>query len=351
MTTYTDTFGGSNIYPSEISYSALALTASVTLSWPEETSASSNLATRIIDVSGDVDDWVVLMPDATKAGTGDTVLFNNTGSKRVVVSKSTGVQITTLEAGEQWQVYLTDNTTAAGSWAALQFGAATSTANASALAGAGLTATGVQLAQSMSITSFNATYAAGASDRAQMFVWTGAGGTMTLTAAATLGDNWFIYLRISSTFAFDYTSIAVAGTGNYTLSGTELNRIAYSFTGLLTGNRNIIVPNTVQQYWVSNETTGSFDFTVKTAAGTGIALASGQRAIFYCDGSNVVDADSSTVSTPIGVAQGGTGSITASGARINLGGTSVGIAIFTAVDTTAAWTALGNSPGITGGTF
>lgn len=395
--TYTDVFGGANIYPSEISYSALALTADVTLSWPEETSASTNLATRIIDVSGDVDDWVVFMPDATKTGVGNTVLFNNTGAKRVIISKSTGVQITTLAAGEQWQIYLTDNSTAAGTWASLQFGAAVSNANASALAGTGLIALGTQLSQAMPITTFNSDYTAATADRAKMFVWTGAGGTLTLQAAATLGDNWFIYLRNSgtgaitvdpdgsptiddaatlsfqpgesatiatdgsnfytigygqsATFAFDYTSIDVAGTGDYTLSGTELNRIAYNFTGLLTGNRNVIVPDTVQQYWISNATTGAFDFTVKTALGTGSILASGQRAIFYCDGTDVVDADSSTVSTPIAVAQGGTGSATASGARINLGGTAVGIALFTAADATAAWTALGNSPGITGGSF
>lgn len=396
-TTYQDVFGGANIYPSEISYSALALTADVILSWPEETSASSDLATRIIDLTADLDDWVVFMPDAMKAGTGDTVLFNNVGSKRVIISKSTGVQITTIAAGEQWQVYITDNTTAAGTWQSLQFGASVSQANASALAGTGLVAVGVQLSTAMPVTTFNAAYAAAATDRAKMFVYTGAGNTMTIESAPTLGDNWFMSVHNagtgalvvapdgsptidgaatlsfqpgesatiatdgsnfytigfgqSATFAFDYTSIAVAGTGDYTLSGTELNRIAYNFTGILTGNRNIIVPNTVQQYWVSNATTGAYDFTVKTAAGTGITLASGQRAIFYCDGTNVVDADSSTVSIPTAVAQGGTGSTTASGARINLGGTSVGIALFTATDATAAWTALGNSPGITGGTF
>jgi outer membrane protein assembly factor BamB len=41
----------------------------------------------------------------------------------------------------------------------------------------------------------------------------------------------------------------------------------------LTGNRNVIVPNTVQQYWVANNTTGSYTFTVKTAAGTGVSVA------------------------------------------------------------------------------
>jgi len=51
MPIYTDVFGGANIYPSEISYSAIALSADVTLSWPEETSTNTNLATRIIDVT------------------------------------------------------------------------------------------------------------------------------------------------------------------------------------------------------------------------------------------------------------------------------------------------------------
>jgi hypothetical protein len=394
---YTDVFGGANIYPSEINYSALTVTADVVLSWPEETSAATYFATRIMDLSSSVDGWVVRMPDGSKAGTGATVLFNNVGSASIIVSKSTGVQIVSLAAGEQWQVYLTDNTTAAGTWRALQYGAAVSNANASALAGTGIVAVGTQLSQSVPVTTFNSDYAAAATDRAKMFVWTGAAGNFTIAAASVLGDNWFTYLRNSgtgavtvapdgspiidgaatllvepgesaiiatdgsnfytigygqsATFAFDYTVIDVAGTGSYTLAGTELNRIAYNFTGILTGSRNVIVPNTVQQYWISNVTTGAFDFTVKTLAGTGITLASGQRAIFYCDGTDVVDADSSTVSTPIAVAQGGTGSTTASGARINLGGTSVGIALFTAADVTAAWTALGNSPLITGGTF
>jgi len=399
MPIYTDVFGGANIYPSEISYSAIALSADVVLSWPEETSASSNLATRIIDVTASAGSLSIFMPDAMKSGTGNTVLFNNQGANTFIVKNATGTQLASIAAGTVWQVYLTNNTTEAGLWETLQFGATVSQANASALAGTGIVAVGTLLSQSVPITSFNSNYTAGTNDRAKMYVWTGAGGTLTLPSAPTVGDNWFMYLRNAGTgaitvdpsgtptidgsatlsfqpgdsaiiatdgvnfftvglgqqaiFAFDYTSIDVAGTGDYTLTGSELNRIAYNFTGVLTGNRNIIVPATVQQYWVTNATTGAYTFTVKTSAGTGVTLTSGQRAIYYCNGTDVVDADSSTIATPISIADGGTGATTAGAALINLGGTSVGTSLFTAADEAAAYAALGVAPAgvVVGGVF
>lgn len=399
MPIYTDVFGGANIYPSEISYSAIALSADVVLSWPEETSASSNLATRIIDVTASAGSLSIFMPDAMKSGTGNTVLFNNQGANTFIVKNATGTQLASVAAGTVWQVYLTNNTTEAGLWETLQFGATVSQANASALAGTGIVAVGTLLSQSVPITSFNSNYTAGTNDRAKMYVWTGAGGTLTLPSAPTVGDNWFMYLRNAGSgaitvdpsgtptidgsatlsfqpgdsaiiatdganfftvglgqqaiFAFDYTSIAVPGTGDYTLAGSELNRIAYNFTGVLTGNRNIIVPATVQQYWVTNSTTGAYTFTVKTSAGTGVTLTSGQRAIYYCNGTDVVDADSSSIAVPISVADGGTGAITAGAALINLGGTSVGTSLFTAVDQAAAYAALGVAPAgvVVGGVF
>jgi len=397
MTTYTSVFGGANIYPAEISYSAIALSANVTLSWPEETSTSENLATRIIDISAASAGYSIYLPAANKTGTGQTILFNNTGAETITIRNAGGTQVVTVAAGTLWQVYLTNNSTANGTWQSLQYGATTSTVNASSLAGTGIVAVGTLLSQSVPITTFNSNYTAGASDRAKMFVWTGAGGTFTLPAAASVGDNWFVYLRNSgsgaidadptgsptidglsslsfqpgesaiiatdgsnfytigfgqsATFAFDYTVIDVSGTGNYVLSGSELNRIAYKFVGTLTGIRNIIVPSTVQQYWVNDETTGAYTFTVKTAAGTGINFTSGQRAIVYCDGTNVVDADSSSLSLPVGISDGGTGATTASAARINLGATAVGDAIFTAASTAAAWSTLGNIPTVDGGTY
>jgi hypothetical protein len=157
----------------------------------------------------------------------------------------------------------------------------------------------------------------------------------------------------SAIFAFDYTSINVAGVGNYTLSGTELNRIAYKFTGVLTGDRTIIVPATIQQYWVDNSTTGSYNLVVKTSAGTGVTVIQNARAILYSDGTNVINADTFNIPLPLSVALGGTNASTPANALINLGGTAVGTGLFTAATAAVAWSVLGVAPSgvVNGGTF
>lgn len=400
MTTYVDVFGGANIYPSEISYSSLTLTTSVYLSWPEETSTSNDLATKIMDISSATAGLSIYLPDANKTATGNTILFNNVGPETITIRTSTGVQVVTVASGTLWQVYLINNTTAAGTWRSLQYGASVSQANASALAGTGIVAVGTLLSQSVPITAFNSNYTAGVNDRAKMFNWTSAGGTFTLPDPATVGDNWFVYLRNSgsgaivadppglvtidgllslsfqpdesaiivsdganfftigfgqsATFAFDYTVINVPGTGTYTLTGSELNRVAYRFTGALTGNRTIVIPATVQQYWVDNQTTGAYTFTISpSGGGASFTVGQGERVILYCDGTDVLNASTQGISVPLTVADGGTGATTAGAALINLGGTSTGIALFTAVDQPAAWAALGvaQAGNIDGGAF
>jgi len=400
MTTYSDVFGGANIYPSEISYSALSLTASVSLQWPLDTVTATTPVTRIMDVSANAAGYIITMPSATQVGTGETVLFNNTGSFTIVVKDAGGTQLLSIASGTAWQLYLTNNTTSAGVWKTFQYGAGVSSVNASSLAGTGIIAIGTLLSQSTPVTLFNSNYTAGVNDRAKAYIWNSSGaGVLTLTAPATVADNWFMYFRNagggevvievdgaatidggankafqpgesaiiisdgtnyytvgfgqSSTFVFDYTVVSVAGGSDYTLSGSELNRIVYKFTGAITANINVIVPATVQQYWIDNSTTGSFTLTVKTSAGTGVAISQGERAILYSDGTNVVDADTASVSYPIAIAQGGTAATTAGSALINLGGTATGISIFTAATQAAAWTALGvaQSGVVNGGSF
>jgi hypothetical protein len=390
-TSYTEVFGGTNIYPSDVSYLAFSLTTTdIVLAWPVETNAPNALAdypaARIIDVNCTGSSRKVYMPAANQASVGECALFNNTGTVQFTVVNSIGGVICTLAPGTLWQVYMTSNTTAAGVWVAYQFGSTTSSANAGALAGFGLKAITTTLNQAITVLQLNSNYTAGVADRAHMINWTGSSGTLSLTGAATLGDDWFLYVRNngssaltidpnstetinssttlvmnpgdsamiicdgssfytvglgkSSVFTFDYTQINVAGTGTYTLSGFELNRISYDLIGALTGNRIVVVPTTVQQYWITNGTTGAFTLTVKTSAGSGVVVSQGGAAILYCDGTNVVNAQTLNISLPVAVANGGTGATSAGGALVNLGGTSVGTAVFTAANSAAARTAI-----------
>jgi hypothetical protein len=392
-TSYTEVFGGTNIYPSDVSYLAFNLTTSnITLAWPVETNApnaaADYVAARIMDVNCTGTSKKIYLPAANQASVGECFLFNNTGTLPFTVVGATGIVEANVGAGQLWQVYMTDNTTAAGMWTGYQFGSTTSSADAGILAGAGLKAITTTLNQAISVTTLNSSYTLNISERAKLINWNGASGTLSFAAASTLGSDWFCYIRnsgssnisldpnlvetingqttltlapgnscmiicngvgfytvglsqTSSSGVFDYLSIDVSGTGNYTLSTFELNRISYNLIGTLTGNRSVIVPATVQQYWITNSTTGAYTLTVKTAAGAGIIVAAGDAQILYCNGTDVVHGQTgSSVTTPVSIANGGTGATTASGARINLGGTSTGIAVFTAADAAAGRTAI-----------
>ncbi len=89
----------------------------------------------------------------------------------------------------------------------------------------------------------------------------------------------------------DRISIAMTDA-NYVLStaegGEALGHLVYVFTGALTADRNIVVPANTKLYVVSNQTTGGHNITVKTAAGTGIAVTNSDFQFLYCDGTNVI---------------------------------------------------------------
>lgn len=376
---YTSVFGGNTIYPSDVSYLAVALSADIELEWPLESSGELPPAARILDVTPSASGWDIVLPDATLTGAGQTILFNNlSGSHSFFVKDFAGNTLATVAFGEQWQVYLAATTTAAGTWRVFRYGASTATVQPSSLAGFGLTVTDSTLSQSLPVTTFSTTgITVATSNRASAFVWTATGsGTLNLLTAALAGNNFFVFVRnegggdlvvepagsetINSgpnltlrpgdsatvitdgaewytiglgqqaVFAFDYTSISVTG-GNYTLAGSELNRIAYKFVGTLASDAYIIVPPTIQQYWINNATSGAFSLFVQTSGGTPVEVNQGAKGIYYCDGTNLVLAsDPTTLTTPLVVADGGTGATTASGARLSLGITSFADAIVTA---------------------
>jgi hypothetical protein len=386
--TFTQVFGGTTIYPAGVSYRAVALSVDQTLSWPVETATSSDVVAQIMDVTPSAGSLSIIMPPANEVSVGETTLFFNAGSFAFTVKDNGGNTIVSIPTGLSYQVYLIGNSTVNGTWRSTQYAAGTSSATAGSLVGAGIKAIGTSLNQSMAVTTLNSNYTIGDADRSEAFVWSGGAGTLTLPSATTVGSDWFCQIRNSGTgaisatppgvqlingaaslafnpgdsaiiicdganfftigfgqsasFVFDYVSISLTGQPTpYTLAGAELNRIAYAFGGVLGANMVINIPPTIQQYWISNETTGGFSITVKVAGQTGVVIANGVRAICYCNGTDLIDADTSSVSFPVSVVQGGTNSTTAAGALINLGGTSTGIAVFTSVSAAAARTAIG----------
>ena len=109
------------------------------------------------------------------------------------------------------------------------------------------------------------------------------------------GWNTFGYGR-SNTFAYTALSLSVTG-GTVTLTSTQAANTIQVYGGTLTSNVTIIVPPTVQLYAITNSTSGSFTFTVKTAAGTGVTIPQGTSLTVTCDGTNVYNASSGTSSS------------------------------------------------------
>lgn len=334
---FTQTFGGNLLYPSQTNLLSLnPLTASVVLQWPiEQSSGNAPIVADIIEVVAATGGLTLAFSDARQVTTGYTALFNNIGANSFTVLNNLGGAVASIASGQAWLLYLADNSTQAGTWRIFQMGAGTSSANAAALAGAGLKAITTTLNENILISAHSADYASVDGDRATVVEWTGGTGAITLpNPGGNVTAGWFEMIRNSGTgnvtvspvsgtidgatdlvfgpdtsafvvfdgtnwvtigfgqqvnSVFDFVQINLTGdAGDVVLAGAQLNRVSYRFIGALTGNVNIIVPNTIQQYWVDNETSGAFSLTVKTTAGTGIAVGEGSRNILYCDGTNVL---------------------------------------------------------------
>lgn len=336
---FTQLFGGNTIYPAQPTFLSLnPLTASVVLQWPFEQQSTTPTVAEIVEVNATAPGLTIQLSDARQIGTGYCALFNNIGANTFTVLDANGGVLAAIASGTVWELYLADNSTLAGTWRIFQFGAGVSAANAAALAGAGLVAITTTLNQNYVTSAKNANYVTVVGDRAKVVEWTGGTGTFTLDTTS-LPAGWFVALKnsgsgivtvspsagtidsvgsiilhpLDSTFVifdganfytlgfgqtensiFDFLQIPIGGaSGTVALSGAQLNRVSYKFTGALAGNVVIQVPSTIQQYWVDNSTTGAFTLTVATSAGGGAittAVNQGSRNILYSDGTNVVPA-------------------------------------------------------------
>jgi hypothetical protein len=256
------------------------------------------------------------------------------------LATNSGTTITTIAAGEAKYVYITANGTAGGTWGLIAFGVGTSNADAATLAGYGLKAIASTLNQSHTVNTFSSSYTAVDADRASTYIWTGGSGTLTLPSASAVGDDWFFLVRnggtgtltvspqggnlINATSSlamqpadsamivcsgaawftvglgrstqFNFTQLTKAvATGTYTLSSSEASNVVQKYTGTLTGNVTVNLPETIQVYYITNQTDGGipgYQITFQTGVpgGAVATVPAGQQIILLCDSVNLFNA-------------------------------------------------------------
>jgi hypothetical protein len=403
-------FTGNVVQPTDVSYRRIILTTDLQLEWPINGTTTDDAAARIMEVSTASTANELWMPPANQASVGQDALIRNVGAVAVTVKDYTGANtIVTIAAGEAQYIYIVTNATTAGTWGIIAFGIGSSGADAATLAGYGLLAIGQTLNQSQPVTTFSSNYTALTTDRSSTYVWTGGAGTLTLSLASTLADNWFMFLRNSGTgaltvtgtsgdlvngsasialqpadsciivcsgtqfytvglgrntqFAFTQLSKAVT-SGSYTLTASEASNVIQKYTGTLTGNVTIVVPSTVQVYYIVNETSGAFTVTITTGSGGTAILTAGSQATLVCDSVNLYNANtilagSSTISLQNGsvgapslnfAAEATTGIYRAASGEFNLA--VLGVLRSTLSATGLAIVGTGNfTGGVAGGTF
>jgi hypothetical protein len=89
------------------------------------------------------------------------------------------------------------------------------------------------------------------------------------------------------------------GAGTTTLTEAESRPPILTFTGVLTGNRVIELPNLKRAWVVENATTGAFSLTVKVTGQPGTAVTQGKRKIVYGNGTDIVSAMDDFPAAPV----------------------------------------------------
>ena len=337
---YVSPFTGDVIQPTDVSYRTVALSANTQLNWPSNSTTATDFIARIMQVNASSAGLQLRVPAANEASVGEDSLIRNVGSNSFTVTTFGGAStIITVAPGEAKYIYITDNSTAAGVWGNIAFGAGSSSADAATLAGYGLLAISTTLNQSHPTSALTNGYTYLAADRAQTKIWSSGSGTSTLPLASSLGDNWFTLFKnngtgtmtigttsselidglttktfqpgdaafiictgsayvtvgygANTTFAFTALVKPVV-SGTYTLTTSEAQNVIQEYVGSLSGNVIVVFPQVVTLYVISNQTTDNgFTLTIKTSAAgaSTTTIPPGQQATLVCDGVNFFNAN------------------------------------------------------------
>lgn len=340
MPTYTSPFTGDVIQQTDVSYYALDFSADVDLYWPLVVNPTQVPAARIMDCTPSTSGLNITLPNAEQGSVGIDILFRNFGGVSFFVNDFDGGASVEIPSGESLYFYLSDNTSTAGVWQNVTFGAGTSSADAATLAGNGLAAISGKLNVTQNVNTISTTTTAVNTDRAKTFVWTGGNGTFNLPAVAGLTAGWFISFRNNGTGALNIipngssqinniSTLTVnpgdsgiimfqQSTGNFftvglatpsnvtftsasydvdTIVGATFSLVSYapiiqtyvSQSGTRTTDLTVILPATTQIYILANDTLGPYNlfFEVSGTSQPPTPVTPGSVVLVLSDGNNL----------------------------------------------------------------
>ena len=347
--TYTDVFGNNTVPPSEYGYQLLTLTSNATLVWPYNTVSSQTPVSKIMDITSSAG-VVLTTPDAREVSTGEDFLVRNIGAHSVELRVPSGAVVGTVAAGAAAYFYLTDNTTEDGVYGNITFGVGTSAIDAATLVGYGIKAIGTTLNQSHPVFPVASGVVIDSSYRAKMVVFTGGVDTINLSAATTLGDDFFFLFRNGGTgtvtiephnsetvdnqtnlqvqpgeslilvctgvnwysvgygrsvlYQFTQLTKDVSGGGTITLTAEEASNKLITFIGNPSGTVTVLVPSVVAVYYTYSNISTAQTIIFKTSVGSGLGIAQNTRIIAICDGTNILSAQSAVANSSVSLIDG-----------------------------------------------
>jgi hypothetical protein len=347
---YTDVFGAQTVPPSEESYILHNITGiDNQFYWPEQYGGFGYLLADITELVSD-GAAAVRLPVANGASVGESFLLRNRCLDDIQVNDASGAPAALLPAGQTLFFYVVDNTTPAGQWQIFTFGAGTSAADAVALAGGGLSVATGRLRVSSEYRAINSDYPIVPEDRGQILdVVTG---TVTVTApdAATAGEGFYCFIRNSSagnltlegygtqtvngapsvtlapgdsvilmstgtnwvtvgygrSVSGQFSEVIVnAAAGDVTLNSSDVAGRMIRVVGTATANITVTLPAIDNIYFVVVEAgMGSYNVIFTTGSGAVTVLTASQRTVLTSDGTNVLAAVTTTVTSSLALVDG-----------------------------------------------
>lgn len=214
-------FGGGAVQTAYVSFAALDLTGgSIVLVWPTSyvdvpyTANGINyntLAASMTVNTANLNVNTITLPDATQSSVGANFIITNIGASSFALNKSDGTQLIQIPAvalTNSYWVQLTDNSTSAGVWQFVKFGAGTSSADAAVLAGNGLIPLGPTLNTNVPVKTQSNPYTVLPSDRASLIVFKGGAITFTLPGIATVPAGFYVSFNNAGTGLLTFSADA-----------------------------------------------------------------------------------------------------------------------------------------------